>query len=48
MLSSLDPAERDVFCALVRRVAYDARDIDTTTDPCEVPDQVLGERASGA
>ena len=36
LLRALNPAERDTFRALLRRVACDLRDIDPDTDLCDV------------
>ncbi|HEU4540515.1 MAG TPA: hypothetical protein VFR23_05260 [Jiangellaceae bacterium] len=41
LLDGLDEADRDTFRRLLRRVACDVRDIDPTTDPCDVAIDVL-------
>lgn len=41
LLDALDARERETFRALLRRVACDVRDIEPTTDPCDVADDLL-------
>lgn len=41
LLDALDARERETFRALPRRVACDVRDIEPTTDPCDVADDLL-------
>jgi hypothetical protein len=44
LLDGLDVAERDAFRELLRRVACNVRDVDLTTDPCDVASDVIADR----
>jgi DNA-binding MarR family transcriptional regulator len=43
LLDGLDDAEQETFRGLLRRVACHVRDVDLTTDPCDVATEVLEE-----
>ncbi|MEH1123034.1 MarR family winged helix-turn-helix transcriptional regulator [Micromonospora sp. CPCC 206061] len=44
VLSALAPGEREAFRDLLHRVACEARHIDPATDPCDVADEMQGEK----
>ncbi|MEU8107695.1 MarR family winged helix-turn-helix transcriptional regulator [Nonomuraea muscovyensis] len=43
VLRALDPAERETFRSLIRRVACDVRDVAPAKDPCDVAAEVLSD-----
>ena len=46
LLDALDEREQETFRDLLRRVACDVRDVEPTTDPCDVVDHLLAPPAA--